>query len=182
MKKLIATLTIIACILTLTGCGGGGGGANPVAAPINDTTDTGLATAYPQLFNSYTVMQTSLQDNDKNADDRIALFSPNIADDFVDTTDGANKKQELIDSTKSRLERYIVNDYKFTPKSHKVIDAETVEVVTDMLIDVTRKPGATGAVSAATVPLPDQKVIWKKYGSEWKIYKGIPYKSSEIGI
>lgn len=141
-----------------------------------------LETAYPELFNAYKSMQTALQDNNKSAADRIALFGVHIADDFVDTSGNANKKQELLDSTESRLERYTVNSYSFTPGSFLVVNATTIEVTTDMFIDVTRKPGATGAVSAASIPLNDKKVIWKKYGTTWKIYQGIPYKSSEIGI
>ncbi|MEW6710283.1 MAG: hypothetical protein AB1403_10715, partial [Candidatus Riflebacteria bacterium] len=151
-------------------------------AAVTELLKSDLSKDYPQLFNAYTVMQTALQDNNKSSADRMALFSPNIADDFVNTTDVANKKSELIEITQSRLDRYIVNSYSFTPKSYKKISDTEVHVVTDMFINVTRKPGATGAVSAAEVPLPGQTVIWKQYGTEWKIYKGIPYTSAEVGI
>ncbi|GEM_PF-5853710 len=151
-------------------------------AAVTELLKSDLSKDYPQLFNAYAVMQTALQDNNKSSADRMALFSPNIADDFVNTTDVANKKSELIEITRSRLDRYIVNSYSFTPKSYKKISDTEVHVVTDMFINVTRKPGATGAVSAAEVPLPGQTVIWKQYGTEWKIYKGIPYTSSEVGI
>ncbi len=149
---------------------------------VTDMLKSDLKTDYPQLYNAYAAMQTALQDNNKTVAERMALFSPNIADDFVDTAGNAGKKQDLIDLTSSRLERYTVNSYSFTPGSYKVVNADTIEVTTDMFIDVTRKPGAVGAVSAASIPLPGQTVIWKKYGSDWKIYKGIPYKSDEIGI
>lgn len=183
MKKLFIILSIFVPFITLIGCGGGGGGGavNQITNQSSNVIDE-LATEYPALANAYLSIQTPLIDNDQTVDERIASFSTYIADDFLDTSGNPNKKQELLDLTKSRLERYTINSYSFTPVNYETVSSTTVNVFTDMVIDVKRKPGAIGAVSAATIPLYNKKVTWKKYGTTWKIYQGLPYKSDEIGI
>jgi hypothetical protein len=181
MKYILCVTALLAGLL-LTGCGGGGGSSNPVAPAPSNPVDTTLQTNYPTLYNANVIMEEVLQDNTKSSDDRIASFGVFIADDFKDIEGNANKKSELLTTTKSRLERYIINSYEFKPVDYEVIASDTIEVTTDMLIDVTRKEGAAGAVSKASIPLTNKIVTWKKYGSEWKLYQGLPYKSSEISI
>lgn len=130
----------------------------------------------------HTEMEAILENNSLSDATRTTMFMAYIAEDFKDIDGNPDKKPELQSTTLSRLERYIINKYEFTPGTATIVDANTITVVTNMLIDVTRKPGAAGSISAAYIPLPNQVLTWKRYGTEWKIYQGLPYKSSEIQI
>jgi hypothetical protein len=128
-----------------------------------------------------TAMETILQNNSLSETQRVAEFMKYIADDFRNIDGTPNTRSTLESTTLSRLERYTINSYSFTPGTMQIVDDNTIKVPTAMVIDVTRKPGAAGSVSAANIPV-DATITWKRYGSEWKIYQGLPYLQSEIGI
>ena len=126
-------------------------------------------------------METILQNNSLSEAQRVAEFMKYIADDFKNIDGTPNTKSTLESTTLSRLQRYTINSYSFTPGTMQIVDDNTIKVPTAMVIDVTRKPGAAGSVLDANIPV-DATITWKRYGSEWKIYQGLPYLQSEIGI
>ncbi|GAB4267262.1 MAG: hypothetical protein Kow0029_01660 [Candidatus Rifleibacteriota bacterium] len=131
----------------------------------------------------HTQLQAILENNSISDATRTSQFMAYVADDFKDIAGNPDKKPELESMTLSRLQRYTINSYTFNPETVTIVDSNTIQVVTTMTIDVTRKPGATGSVSAAYIKvIPAPTITWKRYGTEWKIYQGLPYKQEEIGI
>ncbi|NCB39650.1 MAG: hypothetical protein EOM80_12880 [Erysipelotrichia bacterium] len=175
-------LLIIFCLaIALVGCGGGGGSSNPAGASTDPAVDTTLSTDYPLVSSAYTSMQTSLEeDATKTTTQRVDSFMLNIASDFVNYA-GAPASESMRTTTLSRLDRYTINSYKFIPTAHEVVDANTVKVTTYMSIDLVRKPGAEGAIAMGTVVTntPYPVITWKNYSGTWRIYRGLPYLSSE---
>jgi hypothetical protein len=128
-------------------------------------------------------LQAILENNSLSDASRVSKFMTYIADDFKDIDGTPNTKSTLESTTLSRLERYIINSYTFSPGEVTIVDSSTIKVKTTMTISVTRKPGASGAVESAYINvIPAPELTWKRYGTEWKIYQGLPYKSSEISI
>ena len=182
MKLLKLTLVMILSIAMLTGCGGGGGSSNP-AAP---TYDEELKTAYPDVFSSYTTMQTALENNALDIDSRMASFMSAIATPFYDAND-VSKRSDLESVTKSRLERYNVDTWSLLPFAHAKVDDNTVRVSTKMVLSVTLIPGKEGS-GAGTYNFGDTSkgepaivFTWVKEGDgKWRIQRGLPYRSDEL--
>ncbi len=181
--RIISLITMICLSIALLGCGGGGGGGSPVAPPAEAVFDTNLDANLPTVAASYRNMQTSLAENSSlTVAQRVALFMPEISSSFTNAA-GVAARTELETVTTDRLTRYTIGKYTFIPVSHKVIDANTIEVTTYMAISVTRKPGvAVGYESVSTVVSPNPVVTWTKEGANWKILKGLPYLSSEVSF
>jgi hypothetical protein len=181
MKLFKLTLVMILSIAMLTGCGGGGS-SNPVAPSY----DQELKTDYPDVFNSYSTMQTALESNTTDIDSRIASFMSVIATPFYDANE-ASKRADLEAVTKSRLERYNVNTWSLLPFSHAKVDDNTVRVSTKMVLSVTLIPGKEGS-GAGTYHFgdtskgePELVFTWVKEGDgKWRIKKGLPYRSDEL--
>jgi len=174
MKLLKLTLVMILSLAMLTGCGGGGGSSNP-AAPAAD-----LLTEYPTIAASYDVLETNMLDNNGDATTRVNNFMANISSEFKNIAGDANKAEDLKTVTKSRLERYDFNKYTMTPTGHTVVDANTVNVVTTMLVNVKLKAGATGNAPENTdIYLENITITWKNESGTWRIVQGLPYTSSE---
>jgi hypothetical protein len=131
---------------------------------------------------SYKAMQSVLENNTLSDSVRVSNFMTYIASDFKDIA-GTPNRAELESTTLSRLQRYTINSYSFTQSTLTVVDSSTITVKTPMVVDVVRKPGASGAISAAYIVVdPVPTITWKRYGTSWLIYQGLPYKSDEIGI
>lgn len=144
---------------------------------------TGEFPGITDITTAYSSMQTILQNNSLTEQQRVSSFMSYIGDDFKDIAGTPNQKSDLETTTLSRLQRYIINSYTFTMSTIDIVNSTTIKVTTPMVVDVTRKPGAAGAVSAAHITVSPVPVItWKHYPSGWKIFQGLPYKSSEIGI
>jgi predicted small secreted protein len=136
-----------------------------------------------KILSYHDVLQNILENNSLSETTRTAKFIFYVADDFKDIAGNPNKRDELESVTLSRLQRYTINSYTFEPVELTIVDANTIKVETRMQINVTLKPGATGAVKNANINVfPAPVLTWKRYNKEWKIYQGLPYKSSEIGI
>jgi hypothetical protein len=136
-----------------------------------------------KVLAAHTELQSILENNSLSEESRTAKFISYVADDFKDIAGNPNKRGEVESTTLSRLQRYIINSYTFGPSAIEIVDGSTIKVTTTMQINVTRKPGTTGAVTAADIRvIPEPEIIWKRYGTVWKIHQGLPYKSSEIGI
>lgn len=159
------------------------------------TTDTtivavaGALTFQPHeksIRDNLTAMKTAMENNNLSATERNTAFLTHVASDFQDLSGVANYP-DLSATTVSRFERYTINSYSFTVKNVRYIDASTIETETAIYIDVSRKPGATGGVSAAQINVQvaggNPKLIWKlQTNGKWQIFSGLPYKSSEISI
>ncbi len=131
---------------------------------------------------SYKAMQTILENNSLSDSVRVSNFMAYIATDFKDIA-GTPNRADLESTTLSRLQRYTINSYSFTQSTLTVVDSSTITVKTPMIVDVKLKPGAAGAITAAYIVVdPVPTITWKRYGTSWLIYQGLPYKSSEIGI
>ncbi|MBU1107827.1 MAG: hypothetical protein KKB51_14230 [Candidatus Riflebacteria bacterium] len=177
MNILKLTLVMILSIAMLTGCGGGGGSSsNPVATPTDDQL---LKADYPEIYNSYASVQAALENNVATPAERVDDFTSYVANDFKDIDGNLNKKTELYNTTKSRLERYYVNSYKFVPLSHEVASTTEITVKTYMYINVSKLE--TPGVVFADIPIT-QDITWRKNGALWQIYQGLPYKSSELSF
>lgn len=183
MNRVISLFAVFCIAIALLGCGGGGGGGSPVAAPTEPAFDTVLESSRPTIATSYRTMQTSLAENSaKTPTERTDAFMPEISDSFVNAA-GTLSKSNMRDVTIDRLTRYTINKYTFIPVSHKVVDANTIEVTTYMAIDVTRKPNVTvGYEKVSTVLSPNPVVTWTNEGGTWRILKGLPYLSSEVSF
>lgn len=161
-------------ITLLTGCGGGGGGSNPVASVADPLTD------YPTIAESYVSMQTALVDNTGDEDIRVTNFMTSFDPAFKNIAGEANKFADLRAVTLSRLQRYDFNAHSITPISHTVVDANTVVVVTNMLVNVVKKAGAVGSAPENTdIYLNNISITWKLIGGVWKVNTGFPYTSAE---
>lgn len=167
-------LIIALSITLLTGCGGGGGGGNPVAPAADPLTD------YPTIAASYVSMQTALVDNAGDETTRINTFMTSIDPAFKNIAGEAGKFDDLKAVTLSRLERYNFNAHSITPISHTVVDANTVIVVTNFLVNVVKKAGKTGSAPENTnIYLNNISITWKLVGGVWKVNTGFPYTSTE---
>lgn len=182
MKKL-GLLAVFCLSIAFCGCGGGGGSSNPAGSTADPAADLVLQAETPAIFNAYASMQTSLEEDiTKTPAQRVALFMPYIAADFVSSSNVA-ASSSLEAATLSRLERYTINSYRFIPTAHENVDANTIRVTTYMYLDYVRKPGAEGSSPRGTVIVnPSPVITWKNYGGTWKIQKGLPYLSSEISF
>jgi hypothetical protein len=183
MNKIISLFAVFCIAIALLGCGGGGGGGGSVVIPTEPAFDTVLEANRPTIATSYRTMQTSLAENASlTPTQRVDAFMPEISDSFVNAANTA-AKTDMRTVTIDRLTRYTINKYTFIPVSHKVINANTIEVTTYMAIDVTRKPGVTvGYEKVSTVLSPNPVVTWTKEGDDWRITKGLPYLSSEVSF
>ncbi|MFZ2959762.1 MAG: hypothetical protein WA705_23015 [Candidatus Ozemobacteraceae bacterium] len=134
------------------------------------------------IRDNYTAMKTVFENNSLDSLARTQAFMEFIDKGFLDIA-GVSKYQELASSSQSRFDRYTVNAYSFNLKELKYTASDTIEALTSMYINVTRKLGATGGVSAAEIYVtPDPKIIWKLKDGLWRIHQGLPYKSSELSI
>lgn len=195
MKLFKLTLIIILSITMLTGCGGGSGGSsNPLDAYVEPGTDANfLADArYTGIVTSCSAMTEALVDvsdlvydpsDDSAAKARTEVFMLNIADDFktADGKTGSAALKLLRDYTSSRLNRYTVSKYTFTPVAHKTVDADTVEVTTHIYITLKKKSWAGGKVPGIADEYDgpyegaNPVVVWKKDSAgNWKIHSGLP--------
>ncbi|OGK12761.1 MAG: hypothetical protein A2W80_18350 [Candidatus Riflebacteria bacterium GWC2_50_8] len=182
MKLFKLTLLMILSIAMLTGCGGGGGSSNPVGA----TYDEELKTAYPDIYSSYTTMQTALESNTTDIDSRMASFMSAIATPFYDAND-VSKRSDLESVTRSRLERYNVDAWSLVPFAHTKVDDNTVRVSTKMVLSVTLIPGKEGSGAGTynfgdtTKGEPAIVFTWvKEADDKWRVQRGLPYRSDEL--
>ncbi len=149
----------------------------------NPVFDTVLETNFPTIAASYRSMMTSLAENSSlTPTQRVDSFMPAISDSFVNPS-GIAAKTDMCDVTIDRLTRYTIDKYTFIPVSHRVLDANTIEVTTSMAIEITRKPGVNvGFEKISTILSPNPVVTWTNEGGTWRITKGLPYLSSEISF
>ncbi len=182
MKLRFAGLVTLFCLsIALLGCGGGGGGSNPVGSALPSEFDLELQKNYPTVAASYVRLDTVLLENGQTAEQRVQTFIADVSSDFKNSA-GTAARAELESTTLSRLQRYTIEKYSFVPTAHKLNDDGTIDVTTAMSIKVVRRPGAEGAVSEFETVIPLTPVItWKNEGGTWKIIKGLPYLSSEVG-
>ncbi len=161
-------------------------------SPLDHTTvQTALQTAKSafrpgeaEITAAYLAMKTALENANLTDEKRLNAFMDNISPDFRDIA-GTSSYDDLRTTTASRLDRYTINAYTFTPTGFSYKATDTIEVTTDTYIDVTRKPGKTGGVSGAKIPVtPIPKITWKwsTEQNRWLILQGLPYKQSEINI
>lgn len=165
----------VICVLLLTiGCGGGGG-SNPFRP---DPDDLKLARDYEEVVTAYTNMGNILESGG-TVDDRVASFSEFIHVDYkFDDDDG--DRDDLISVTKSRLERYEIIEYSFRAvNEYEEVATDTLDVKTEMKINVNLKPGASGS-NHPRITLRNRSIVWKKVGDDWQIYRGLPYKEGHI--
>lgn len=182
MNKIISLFAVFCIAISLLGCGGGGGGGNPVAPPA-PTFDPALRADYPKVAESYDLLAVALLDSSgASASDRTNKFMDEIGTDFV--KDDTPSYTSLKNATQSRLERYTVYAYNFIPEKYVKVDENTIKVTTYVYINVKRKPEAEGSVVALSDYVqPNPEITWKKYpDGAWKIYKGLPYLSSEVSF
>jgi len=177
MKLLKLTLVMILSLAMLTGCGGGGGSSNP-AAPAYDQL---LQNDYPAVYNSYVEMQSALENNTTDITTRMASFSSYIATPFYDLK-GDSNRTSLLDTTKSRLERYEVKAWTLVPFNHVKVDDNTVKVHTRMVISVELKPGETsgnpGTYYFGDTSKNEPAIVFtwvKENDNKWRIQSGLPY-------
>ncbi|NLF96986.1 MAG: hypothetical protein GX569_09630 [Candidatus Riflebacteria bacterium] len=181
MKLLKLTLVMILSLAMLTGCGGGGGGSSNPTGPAPDLT---LQEAYPGIYASYSLMQTTMEDNDLNLDDRINSFMSVIAEKIYlisDTAKETDKRTVLYNKTKDRLDRYTVNSWNLVPFAHTKIDDKTVQVNTRMVLSFTVIPGKVGDKSG-TYYFGDTSngeapivFTWvKEADDKWRLQQGFP--------
>lgn len=150
---------------------------------LDPSFDTVLEVNRPTIATSYRTMTTSLAENSSlTPTQRVDSFMPELSSSFVNAA-GAAAKTDVRDVMIDRLTRYTINKYTFIPVSHKVIDANTIEVTTYIAIEVTRKPGVTvGYEKVSTILSPNPVFTWTNEGGTWRITKGLPYLSSEISF
>ncbi len=126
---------------------------------------------YPELRSIYA--DTSMTETQ-----RVAKFMTYIADDFQRIDGTANQKSDLETVTLDRFNRWTIAQYKFDLLNINAIDSSTIEVETEMSILAESKTIAGSRVTVDVTPNP--KIIWKLYGTSWKIFKGLPYTSAEL--
>lgn len=136
-----------------------------------------------QIIASYNKIKQELEDNNLDVQTRLYKFMNYISLNFKDLN-GNNAYDELRNLTEGRLDRYIINEYKFDPMSFEYVNQNQIKVVTNMFIKVTRKPGKEGGFAQAEVPLQNKDVYWEYDSNQnkWLIIKGLPYKQGEINI
>ncbi len=67
-----------------------------------------------------------------------------------------------------------------TPVSHTVVDANTVQIVTTIKVNVKLKAGKTGNAPENTdIFLNNIPITWKNEAGTWRITTGLPYTSTE---
>ena len=152
----------------------------PQDIPNEDKT---LASSYPAVVQSYKNLQKFMEEGiSLSVEQRTINYLKEFSDDFVNA-DGFPAKTEMGNVTIDRLSRYTINKYAFIPVSHNVIDADTIEVTTSIAIDVSKKPDVVGVVGRIeTVLAPNPVITWTNEGGKWRITKGLPYLSSELGF
>ncbi len=128
-----------------------------------------VAAFYPELRDIYA-------DNSLSETQRVARFMTYIADDFKRIDGTTDMKSDLEAVTLARFEKYRIVEYKFNLINIKEIDKGTIEVETEMFVKV---QGRTSQITISTDNLYP-KIIWKRYGTTWKIYQGLPYTSTEL--
>ncbi|HNX74253.1 MAG TPA: hypothetical protein PKM56_01025 [Candidatus Rifleibacterium sp.] len=182
MKLQFAGLVTLFCIsLALLGCGGGGGGGNPVAPPPDPNFDLKLQEDYPTIAASYVKLDSVLKESSQTAEQRVSSFMAEISADFVNAA-GSAARTDLETTTLSRVKRYTINEYSFVPTAHKVNEDGTIAVTTAMSIYVVRKEGAAGGFESLKTTLdPSPTLTWKNESGTWKIIKGLPYLSTDVG-
>ncbi|EKD82753.1 MAG: hypothetical protein ACD_39C01117G0002 [uncultured bacterium] len=172
MKLFKLTLVMILSVAMLTGCGGGGS-SNPAASTVDVLAD------YPTIAASYNTMQTNMLDNTGDTTVRVNAFMAHVSNEFKNIA-GAAKFNDLRTVTLSRLDRYSFNSYSMTPISHTVVDDNTVNVVTTILVNVALKPGEAGNAPENTdIYLENISITWKNEAGTWRLYQGLPYTSDE---
>jgi hypothetical protein len=77
-----------------------------------------------------------------------------------------------------RFETYNINQYEFQWVSAVVINSETIEVTTKLLVDFNKKGSSTRLVVDVS---PDPVIVWKRYGTDWLLKTGLPYTKNELG-
>ncbi|MBF0502400.1 MAG: hypothetical protein HQM09_19835 [Candidatus Riflebacteria bacterium] len=134
------------------------------------------------IRDNYAAMKKTFENNTLDSLARTQAFLTFIDTGFLDIA-GVPNYQDLASSSQSRFDRYTVNSYSFSLKELRYTASDTIEAATSMYINVTRKPGAEGGVAAAEIYVtPDPKIVWKIRDGVWRIYQGLPYKSSELSI
>jgi len=131
---------------------------------------------------NFASMSSILENNAATSVARTNAFMNSIDAGFLDVS-GTPNYQDLSSAMQSRCDRYTINAYRFTAKSFAFTATDTIQVTTKMYINIVRKPGIQGGMSAAEIFVtPDPKIIWKFNGTSWLIKSGLPYKSSELSI
>lgn len=148
------------------------------------TANAALYAGEKEIKDAYTAMKNALENTSLTAEERVSAFMNFIHPDFKDQAGNTDKYDELRDLTLSRLGRYDINSYSFTPGT-VTYSGNDIVVATSMFISVSLKPGATGGYDQASVPV-DSNITWKRVNVggvyKWLLYQGLPYKSSEITI
>lgn len=166
------------------------GGAEEVSVTIDLSTGNTAAvpqetleTNFPAIVQSYKNLQKFMEEGTSLSVEQRALnYLKEFSDNFVNAY-GFSAKTEVGNVTVDRLNRYTINKYAFIPVSHNVIDANTIEVTTSIAIDVSKKPDVVGVVGRIeTVLAPNPVITWTNEGGKWRITKGLPYLSSELGF
>ncbi|HOI91086.1 MAG TPA: hypothetical protein PLK28_11300 [Candidatus Rifleibacterium sp.] len=152
----------------------------PQDIPNEDKT---LASSFPAIVQSYKNLQKFMEEGTSlSVEQRTINCLKEFSDKFVNAA-GSSAKTDMGNVTRERLNRYTINKYVFIPVSHNVIDANTIEVTTYIAVDVSKKPDAVSSVGRIeTVLAPNPVITWINEGGSWKITKGLPYLSSELGF
>ncbi len=140
------------------------------------------------VTNAYASMSTLFTNNSQSGATRTSAFMAYIAPDFVDMA-GVAARPELESSTASRFDRYDIQQYSFVMKSFSMNAQGTVlSVPTQISVNITKKPGAQGAVEAfegrvLDLANNDPTLIWtKQTDGTWKISGGLPFRTSEVSF
>ncbi len=119
-------------------------------------------------------MQAAMKDNASDPTVRTNTVMSYVANEFVDNA-GTPSYNELKSTTKSRLERYTVEEYLPIIGGSVKVEEGLISVTTSIVLRVTLKPGAVGTGGTTSVTMTSD-VYWKKTDGVWKIVKGLPYK------
>jgi hypothetical protein len=127
---------------------------------------------------AYSDIQAVLEDNNLSDSQRTERYLAYVAEDFTSISGVADKKDELRAIMLDRFETYNINQYEFQWVSAVVINSETIEVTTKLLVDFNKKGSSTRLVVDVS---PDPVIVWKRYGTDWLLKTGLPYTKNELG-
>ncbi|MFZ5951091.1 MAG: hypothetical protein ACOYXC_10325 [Candidatus Rifleibacteriota bacterium] len=131
-----------------------------------------LVTAY------YPQLRAILENNTLSDTQRAAQFMAYIADDFTNIAGTPNMKSDLEAVTLARFQKYKILEYRLNLVNIKSLSSTSIEVETEMYIVVQNK---TTNAKIYVEKTPNPKIIWKLYGTSWKIFSGLPYTADELG-
>ncbi len=131
-----------------------------------------LVTAY------YPKLRAILENNNLPDTRRVSQFMAYIADDFTSIAGIANMKSDLESVTLRRFQKYRIIEYRLNLVNIKSLSGTSIEVETEMYIVVQNN---TTNAKIYVEKTPNPKIIWKRYGTSWKIFSGLPYTAEELG-